>query len=813
MKSPSYHPAILMIARALVVALFAITAVPVQASSPTLSMIMPRGIQRGAVHELVFSGARLEDAVECMLYFEGVTVEKLEQIDANNVKVTVNVAADCRPGEHVAQLRTAHGITEFRSFFVGLFPAVAETEPNNDPEQAQVIQPGTTITGVITSEDVDRFRFTATAGQRISAEVEAIRLGTAFIDPYLSITGPDGSVVVWNDDSFVGKQDCFVSFLAPVEGEYILLLRDAAYRGDGNSNYRLHFGNFPRPQQVFPAGARPGETLTVEFPDVVGGVIKQEIVVPAAGERPWLLAREGESICPVPLPFRIVDLENSFDAEPNNSLDQTTPAKAPSAINGRLETAGDQDFYSFAATKDQVFNIQVFARRTGSPLDSIIDLWGNEKNYIAGNDDNGQPDSSMRFQVPADGTYYLRIRDHLNRGGPDFMYRIEISPVTPALNVTIPRIDRYSQSRQQVVIPQGNRFATLIMATRGDFGGQIRLLGENLPPGVTMHCEPMAANLQFMPVVFEAAADAPVAGGLIDFLAAHVDEATGIRGGFTNFGSFVLGEPNNADYVTCTVNRLPIAVVNPVPFRLEIVQPKAPIVREGSMSLKIVAHRNEGFTAPIAVQFPFRPPGIGATGEVVIPEGQSEVLYPLDANGNAQTGKWPVYVLGRAEVNGPAWVSSQLATLDIADRFVTVELQRAGCEQGRETQFVGTINQIAPFQGTATAVLLGVPPATQVEPVQFDSTATNIQFLVKTAPETPAGKHTGVFCQVTINVNDEPVVSTAGRSELQVDVPVAPTGAEPAPPPPQPTQKPLSRLELLREQARQAKEQEKEKKE
>jgi hypothetical protein len=813
MNFPSCNSPVAMFARFFLGALIAFASVPAWASSPTLNLIMPRGVQRGAVHELVFSGARLEDAIECMLYFEGVTVEKLEQIDSNQVKVTINVAADCRLGEHVAQLRTAHGITEYRSFFVGPFPAVAEVEPNNDPGQAQVVQPGSTITGVINSEDVDRFRFTAAAGQRISAEVEAIRLGTIFIDPYLSITGPDGSVVAWNDDSFFGKQDCFVSFMAPVEGEYEILLRDAAYRGDGNSMYRLHFGNFPRPQQVFPAGARPGETLTVEFPDVAGGPIRQEVVVPAVAGRPWLVAREGDSTSPVPLPFRIVDLENVFDAEPNNSLDQTTVVKAPSAINGRLETAGDQDFFAFPATKDQVFNIQVYARQIGSPLDAIIDLWGNEKNYIAGNDDNGQPDSSMRFQIPADGTYYLRIRDHLNRGGPEFGYRIEIAPVVPTLSLTIPRVDRYSQSRQQVVIPKGNRFATLIAATRGDFGGQIRLLGENLPQGVTMHCEPMAANLTLMPVVFEAAADAPVAGGLIDFRAAHVDEATGIRGGFTNLGSFVLGEPNNADYVTCTVNRLPIAVVNPVPFRLEIVQPKAPIVREGSMSLKIVAHRDEGFTAPIAVQFPFRPPGIGATGEVVIPEGQNEVIYPLDANGGAQIGKWPIYVLGRAENNGQAWASSQLANLEIAERFVTVELQRAGCEQGRETQFVGTINQLAPFEGTATAVLLGVPPATQVEPVQFDKTATSINFLVKTAAETPAGKHTGVFCQVTINVNEEPVIATAGRSELQVDVPVVTTEAAPPPPPPPSTEKPLSRLELLREQARQAKEKDKEKKE
>ncbi len=267
----------------------------------------------------------------------------------------------------------------------------------------------------------------------------------------------------------------------------------------------------------------------------------------------------------------------------------------------------------------------------------------------------------------------------------------------------------------------------------------------------------------------------------------------------------VLGQPNNAEYIGCDVQRLPVAVINPLPFRLEIVQPAAPLVREGSLSLRVLLHRDEGFTGPVTLQFPFRPPGVGATGQVTIPEGQTEAVYPMDANANAQIGSWPVYVLGSADVNGPAWVSSQLATLNVADRFVTVDLQRAGCEQGQETQFVGTINHVTAFEGTATAELLGVPPHTEVPPIQFDQTTGEVSFVVKTKPETPAGKHGGVFCRVTIPVNGESVVATAGRSELQIDVPLPNGGA--APPPPPPTEKPLSRLEKLRLAARQLQEQ------
>ena len=141
--------------------------------------------------------------------------------------------------------------------------------------------------------------------------------------------------------------------------------------------------------------------------------------------------------------------------------------------------------------------------------------------------------------MPADGEYILRVTDHLGRGGLEFVYRVEFQPVRPKLTLGIPRVARYSQSRQQIFVPRGNRFGTLISASRANFGGDIVLQGNDLPEGLQMHCQPMPSNLNVMPVVFEAAADAPLAGKLVDFQARHADEKTGIKGGFRNRADFV----------------------------------------------------------------------------------------------------------------------------------------------------------------------------------------------------------------------------------------------------------------------------------
>src|SRR5690606_37336576 len=110
----------------------------------------------------------------------------------------------------------------------------------------------------------------------------------------------------------------------------------------------------------------------------------------------------------------------------------------------------------------------------------------------------------------------------------------------------------------------------------------------------------------------------------------------------------------------------------------DIVQPKAPLVRDGSMQLKVVATRNEGFKAPIAIRMLYNPPGIGSSGSIKIEEGQTEAEIPLTANGGAQLGVWKIAVLGTADVgNGSMEVSTQLADLTVADSFFNLAIQKS----------------------------------------------------------------------------------------------------------------------------------------
>lgn len=792
----------------------------VSASSPVLTIIMPRGVERGKQHVVTFSGARLADAQEILLYRPGVKVDKLEVVNANSVKVTLTVDPECRLGEHIAQVRTASGISEFRSFYVGALPQVVEKEPNTDFETPQTVSLNVTVAGVVQNEDVDYYAVECKKGQRLCAEVEAVRLGTYLFDPYVAILDSKRFELSADDDTPLVRQDAIASIVVPEDGTYYVQIRETSYGGNGNCRYRLHIGTFPRPTAIFPAGGKKGEELDVSYIGDPSGTLKQKIKAPTETRGQYVVfAKDAGGISPSGIPFRATDVGNSLEVEPNDAIKQGTPATLPNAFNGIISKPGDIDCFKFAAKKGQAFDVECFARRIRSGLDPVMNIYYADGRRIAGNDDSRGPDSYFRFNVPADGEYVVRINDHLSRGQEDFVYRIEFQPVKPKLSLGIPRVARYSQYRQAIFVAKSNRFATLMTASRANFGGEVVLKGNDLPQGVTLHAEPMASNLNIMPVVFEAAADAPIAGKLVDFQGRHVDEKTGIQGSYANSADFVMGPPNNQVYYPGLVDRLPIVVVDELPFKLEIVQPKVPLVRNGSMNLKVKAIRKPGFDAPISVQFPFRPPGVGTTTSVTIPKGATEINYPLNANNGAQIRKWPIYVIGASNVNGQAWVASQLASLEIADRFVTIEMQRSSCEQGEEAELYCKINIAKPFEGEATCQVYGLPPKCSTSVLKFNKDTKEITFKVKTDKTSPAGIHKSVFCNVVIPQNGETILARGGATHLQIDKPL-PAPAKPAPKPaakptpkpvvakpaPKAKPKPLSRLEKLRLAAKKAKE-------
>src|SRR5262249_25431840 len=145
-------------------------------------------------------------------------------------------------------------------------------------------------------------------------------------------------------------------------------------------------------------------------------------------------------------------------------------------------------------------------------------------------------------------------------------------------------------------------------------------------------------------------------------------------------------------------------------FSIEIVEPKVPLVQNGSMQLKIVTKRKSDFKGAITVYPLFNPPGVNSASAVTVPANANEALLPMNAAGNAQAKEGKTAVLASADAGkGPVWVSSQLATIEVAAPFVTANMERGAVEQGKETDLLVKLSHLTPFAGKAKIRLLGLP--------------------------------------------------------------------------------------------------------
>jgi hypothetical protein len=523
-----------------------------------------------------------------------------------------------------------------------------------------------------------------------------------------------------------------------------------------------------------------------------------------------VFAEQDGLVVPTPNFLRVSPFANVMEADGDNDLAHATVVNQdiPVALNGIISKAGEEDYFKFKAKKGQTTDIRVYARVLRSPLDSVIVLYNSRGNQIANNDDSGGPDSYIRFNPPEDGEYSIGIFDQLHHGGPDYTYRIELTPVEPGIKLQIPQYQQNSQERNWVVVARGNRFAQLMRVTRSEFGGDVKLDCPDLPPGVTMHCETVPASLSEVPVVFEASADAPQAGKLCEMTAQSADAKSNAKGDYLQPVELVYGQNNSSMYAV-DLHRLSVAVADEAPFKLKIIAPKVPLVQGGEMKLKVVAERAKDFKGSINVRMVFNPPGVGSLAAVDMPGDKDEVDYPISANDGAQPHKWKICVLGESDVNGPMWASSDLTDLEVAEPFMDVKIDMAAAEQGKPCSVICHIDNRTKFDGKADIKLIGLPPNATTSDTQISADDKQVVFNVTTAANTPVGQHGSLFCQVTVMKDGEPILHNLARGGvLRVDPPPQPKkGETPKPQVAQaqaaaaPTAKPLSRLEKLRQDA------------
>ncbi len=592
----------------LLTATLLVSASSVHAGSPRLARLSPPGGQRGTTVEAYFQGKYLDKPDEVLLYEPGITIESVEAVEGEiqingrkekveagtRVRVRLKLAEDCPLGLHGLRLRTASGLTDYQRFFVGPFPTIEEDEQtqkrNDKRDAAKVVPLNSTVLGrMIEQTDVDLYQIEVKQGQRISAEIEAARLGVdrGIPDLHVAVLDASGKPLIAADDSALFVQDPVVSILANRDGVYFIEVRHSTYNA-ANETYRLHIGTFSRPTGVYPAGGQAGEELSLRVLGDPKGDWAQSVKLPlspvgrfskpsesstsaaASNINPLntnglenrstanesfdfsFVAVDADNVStPTPNKLRVSPFPNVLEAEPNDTPEAIAAVSAstlPIAFNGIIEKPGDVDCFRFQAKQGDRFKVHALANAFGSPLDPTIwikslaakpgapiratDSRPNQLGYPPiGGLNRDTLDPVIEFTAPVDGEYVLGVEDDRGNGGKDFVYRVEITPETDAVLTYIPleaENQFMPQARQAINVPSGGRYNTSvsILNTNRPFNGELELVAVGLPEGVKMIAPRVTTAMPRVPVVFDAAVGTKLQGGLIEIIARPIRSAS-----------------------------------------------------------------------------------------------------------------------------------------------------------------------------------------------------------------------------------------------------------------------------------------------
>lgn len=801
------------------VLLLAFLATTAYAEQHQLQWVLPRGGTRGKTVDVTLTGTFLGDPKEIFFYGTGIratdvtTGDKEDRPDRPNrpdrttVKARFIIAPDCPIGEHVLRLRTATQLTEAITFWVDRFPTVTELEKktgeNDTLATAQPIFSDTTVEGQINpgeAADIDYYKADFQQGERISVEIDSVRLGTVYqggeSDLAIRILDETGKVLGKNDDSALHVQDPLLSVLAPKTGTYYIEIKQQIFTPARQSWYRAHIGTFTRPTGIYPAGGQAGTELTAHILGDPTGPRTETIALPRTpGDFDYFAGKRTEQP-PSPNTLRVSPYPNVLKSDAPGP----TPVPAlPAALNGILTEKGAADTFRFTARKGQEWQVRVYARTLGSPMDPRI--WiaaANAPKHLLDADD-AKPaeiglltwrgtwhtkellDPAVLFKPTADGEYILGIEDSRGSAGPDDIYRIEIEPAHDAYFTHVSMSDGYQLPRVNgLIIPQGSRWTVDVQLAPGlgnTYKGDIQLEARGLPKGVTMIAPKYLKAAARMPVQFIAAPDAEQQTAAIELLARATDPKVHLETGSRQiFSEYNTGGDHPWHFVK--LDKFALAVTKPAPFTITLDPPTIPIGQSGTLDLKIHATRTADFKGAIEIQPDWLPPGVSKAGIVTIPADKSEATFTINANAKAVPGVYQIAMNASTNDVGDGYTgigrvraSSAFVDLKISEPYLSITLNRSAVERGQKADITATIEQKKPFPGNAKVSLLRLPKGVKlVDPLpEITAKDTQLTFHVQADSDALVGLYKEIACELTVVENGQSIHQQTGSGILRVD--------------------------------------------
>jgi hypothetical protein len=628
---------------------FALAILPsLSAQDPVVDRIQATDLSPGKKASVVVSGKQLTGAMS--LWTPVGTLKPKEGTDLTKdqpVALEGDIRTDALPGLYPARMVTSHGCSEAAWIVVDDLPFVGIAGEADDRKSGQLISLPCCVGGQINPVVSKFFRVALTAGQSVSLDVFARRLGSD-LDPLLRVTGPSGVEVAYSDDRPGAEGDTQLQFTAMTDGEYRIEVRDIRYSGGARYFFHLRLGNFSVGSSTSPRVAQSGQKVALI--SATGEVLTES--------SPQPLVDVAHAITPVT--FRAAEADTSVfgtvfvtneatqaEAEPNDTREQAMVV-VPEAqvLTGVLQAKGDVDWFKISTTEAVSLLVMTRTREMSSPTDVLLELFNAEGVKMVENDDVGLRDAELSAQLPAAGDFFLKVSEIAGRGGSEWAYALDIFRGRKAVRITAPS-DRLN-------VPRGGSATMALTVRRIQYDGPLKIEAVGLPAALTMMPFTIGAKQSTVPIVLTAADPAATAS---DADWGPVSVKVSSPDGASSFSSELQLAPPAAKKTDAEIfrsarlrNDLFTAIAPAAQFSFTV-DPAAVTVTQGmAATLVVKSTRAAEWTMPIdialAVPADQLPPGITIAGGSM---AAGDLTVTITAAADAAVGPFTLFLQGKAK--------------------------------------------------------------------------------------------------------------------------------------------------------------------
>jgi hypothetical protein len=625
---------------------------PANPQAPTINPL-PTGIQRGLPLDLVVTGTQLANPTGVSLSIPAkitISTQDKNGQDPAKFNVRIEVPADTPVGWYPFRLATLHGASNLRVFCVDDLPQIVGAGANRSKTTAQAIPVPCAVHGAVNAEQGDYYKFSVKAGQRLSFDCLARRLGSA-IDAYLYVYDAKGTrELAFDNDSPGCQTDPRISYTFKEAGEYLLEVKDVLNRGGSEFFYRIRIGDFPLATTPVPMAAKRGARARISFagPAVEGAA---PVVVDAPNDAAlnvlWVSPKSAAGLHGWPVPLALSDHDEAVEMEPNNDPKSANRIAVPGGISGRFQQSDDTDYYVFAAKKGQKLAIEAHTLEYYSPtLVHMVLKNARTAAEIAKSNPQVAPPADQRidFTAPDDGDFLLEVTHLHFAGGPSESYRITVRPAAPGFDVVLPN-ERFD-------VAPGGAAAIPVQIVRKGYTGPIELSTRGRPGLSGTATIKAGKNAAILLVV--AKTDLPMGAYQFQILGkATIDKQTIVQAAGAK--AKVVQALNGLAYPPMHLQSfVALAVKERAPFTLAIKMDPPEGVPGGKANVVITATRDPGFDEEITLSPPTGlPPTIPPPKAVAaIGKGKTETSFPLDLNAKTPFGEYFVFVAAKTKHEG-----------------------------------------------------------------------------------------------------------------------------------------------------------------